>query len=303
MADPASSTTASSAQAVPLTSPSEGWTAIRPSKGWVPVNLGELWRYRELLYFLTWRDVKVRYKQTALGAAWAVIQPFTTMIIFTLFFGRLAKIPSDGIPYPIWSYCGLLPWTYFAFALNQSSNSLVNNQHLIKKVYFPRLVIPLSSTLAGLLDLAIAFCLLVGMMFYFGILPGWQVVFLPLLVLLAMALAIGIGLWLSALNIEYRDVRYTIPFLTQILLFLSPVAYPASLIPESKLILGIEMPLRTLYGLNPMTGVIEGFRWALLNKGQPPQAMFWASVVMTVLLFTAGLFYFRRMERRFADVV
>jgi len=279
------------------------WLEIKPSRGWVPVNLRELWQYRELLYFLTWRDVKVRYKQTALGAAWAIIQPFMTMVVFTIFFGRLAKIPSDGIPYPIWSYCGLLPWTYFAYALTQSSNSLVSSQNLLKKVYFPRLVIPLSSTLAGLLDLAIAFCLLVGMMFYYGIVPGWQVVFLPCLVLLAMALATGIGLWLSALNVEYRDIRYTIPFLTQFWMFLSPVAYPASLVPESKLIWGVDVPFRTLYGLNPMTGVIEGFRWALLGKGNPPGAMFWVSAAVTGMLFAAGLFYFRRMERRFADVV
>jgi len=282
---------------------SSEWLEIKPSRGWVPVNLRELWQYRELLYFLTWRDVKVRYKQTALGAAWAIIQPFMTMVVFTIFFGRLAKIPSDGIPYPIWSYCGLLPWTYFAYALTQSTNSLVSSQNLIKKVYFPRLVIPLSSTLAGLLDLAIAFCLLVGMSLYYGIVPGWQVVFLPLLVLLAMTLATGIGLWLSALNVEYRDIRYTIPFLTQFWMFLSPVAYPASLVPESKLIWGVDVPCRTLYGLNPMTGVIEGFRWALLGKGNPPGAMFWVSAAVTALLFAASLFYFRRMERHFADVV
>lgn len=281
----------------------EKWTELRPSKGWVPVNVRELWEYRELLYFLMWRDVKVRYKQTVLGAAWAVIQPFMTMVVFTIFFGTLAGIKSDGIPYPVWSYCGLLPWTYFAYALNQSSNSLVSSQHLIRKVYFPRLIIPLSSTMAGLVDLAIAFSLLVGMMFYFGIVPGPRIVLLPGLILLALLLAIGIGLWLSALNVEYRDIRHTIPFLTQVWMFLSPVVYPASLVPESRLIGGVEVPLRTLYGLNPLTGVIEGFRWALLGRGPAPGSMFWISVAVTGLIFFCGLLYFRRMERRFADVV
>jgi lipopolysaccharide transport system permease protein len=278
-------------------------TRIRPVTGWSPINVRELWEYRALLKLLAWRDIKVRYKQTVLGTAWAIIQPFMTMVVFTIFFGRLAGISSDGIPYPIWSYCGLLPWTYFAYALSQSSNSLVSSQNLIKKVYFPRLAIPFSSTLSGLLDLAVAFCLLVGMMFYYGIVPAWHVVFLPCLVLLAMLLATGIGLWLSALNVQYRDIRYTIPFLTQFWLFLSPVAYPASLVPENKTLWGVELPLRALYGLNPMTGVIEGWRWALLGNGNPPGAMFWVSVAVTLLLFIAGLFYFRRMESRFADVV
>ncbi len=267
---------------------------IRPSTGWVPLRLAELWEYRELLYFLAWRDIKVRYKQTLLGAAWAIVQPFFTMVVFSIVFGRLAKIPSDGLPYPVFAYCGLLPWQLFAYALAQCGNSLVGNQNLITKVYFPRLVIPLAAVLAGLLDFAIAFLVLLGMMAYYGIAPTSATVTLPVFVLVAVATAIGAGLWLSALNVQYRDVRYTIPFLTQFWLFATPVAYPASLVPE---------PWRVVLGLNPMAGVVEGFRWALLGTAQAPGSLLAVSVAVILVLLVSGLYYFRRMEKTFADVV
>jgi lipopolysaccharide transport system permease protein len=267
---------------------------IRPSKGWVPLRLKELWEYRELLYFLVWRDVKVRYKQTVLGAAWAVIQPFFTMVVFSIFFGHLAKIPSDGLPYPIFAYCALLPWQLFSHAMTESGNSLVANQNLITKVYFPRLVIPLAAVLAGLVDFSIAFLVLLGMMVYYGIVPTMAAVTLPLFILLAVATALAVGLWLSALNVQYRDVRYTIPFLTQFWLFATPIAYPSSLVPEG---------WRVLYGLNPMAGVVESFRWALLGTTNPPGPMLAVSVAVVVALLVGGLYYFRRMEKTFADVV
>jgi len=267
---------------------------IRPSKGWVPLRLKELWEYRELLYFLVWRDIKVRYKQTVLGAAWAIIQPFFTMVVFSIFFGRLAGIPSDGLPYPIFAYCALLPWQLFAHAMTESGNSLVANQNLITKVYFPRLVIPLAAVLAGLVDFAVAFLVLVGMMAYYGIAPTIPAVTLPLFILLAIATALAVGLWLSALNVQYRDVRYTIPFLTQFWLFSTPIAYPSSLVPEG---------WRVLYGLNPMAGVVEGFRWALLGTRNAPGPMLAVSVAVVVALLVGGLYYFRRMEKGFADVV
>lgn len=267
---------------------------ITPPSRWASIGFRELWDYRELLYFLTWRDVKVRYKQTALGAAWAVIQPLFMMLVFSLFFGRLAKMPSDGIPYPVFTFCALLPWQLFAHALSESSNSLVGNQNLITKVYFPRLVVPISAVLGGLVDFAIAFVILLAMMAYYGIVPGWQIVTLPLFILLAVVTALAVGLWLSALNVQYRDVRYTINFLIQFWLFATPVAYPSSLVPEA---------WRPLYGLNPMAGVVEGFRWALLGKAQPPGALLWVSVAVVILLLIGGLYYFRRMEQQFADVV
>lgn len=267
-------------------------TVIEPS-GKMALRPREMWDYRELLFFLTWRDIKVRYKQTALGAAWAVLQPLATMAVFSIFFGRLAKIPSDGFPYPIWAYAGLLPWQLFSYALTESANSLVGSQALITKVYFPRLVIPISAALAGLVDFAIAFCLLLVFFMYYGIVPTWAIVTLPLFLLLAIATALGVGLWLSALNVNYRDVRYTIPFLTQFWLFITPIAYPSSLIPER---------WRALYGLNPMAGVVEGFRWALLGTA-PPGPMLAVSTLVVVCLLVGGLFYFRRMERTFADIV
>jgi len=267
---------------------------IRPSRGWAPLKLRDLWDYRELLYFLIWRNVKVRYKQTALGAAWAIIQPFFTMVIFTIVFGKLAKIPSDGIPYPIFAYCALLPWQLFSHALTESGNSLVANERLITKVYFPRLVIPLSAVLGGLVDFGVAFVILLGMMVYYGIAPTTAVVSLPFFLVLALATALAVGLWLSALNVQYRDVRYTIPFLSQFWLFATPIAYPSSLVPE---------PWRSFFGLNPMAGVVEGFRWALLGTAHAPGLMLVVSVAAVVALLVGGLYYFRRMERIFADVV
>jgi lipopolysaccharide transport system permease protein len=267
---------------------------IRPTKGFLRLNLREIWDYRELLYFLVWRDVKVRYKQTALGAAWAVLQPVMTMVVFSVFFGRLAKVPSDGVPYPVFAFTALLPWQLFAYALAESSNSLVSSQNLITKVYFPRLVVPIASVLAGLVDFAIAFVVLLGMLFYYGIVPTRAVVLLPVLVLFAVVTALSVGIWLSTLNVKFRDVRYTIPFLTQLWMFVTPVAYPSSLIPKQ---------WRAFYGLNPMAGVVEGFRWALLGKAGNPGPLLWVSVAAVILLLVGGLFYFRRTEATFADVV
>jgi lipopolysaccharide transport system permease protein len=267
---------------------------IQPTQGWLKINFREIWEYRELLYFLVWRDIKVRYKQTALGAGWAVLQPVMTMIVFSVFFGRLAKMPSDGIPYPIFAYAALLPWQLFAFALSESANSLVGSQNLIQKVYFPRLVIPIAGVLAGLVDFAIAFVVLLGMMEYYGIHPTAAIFVLPAFIVFAVAAALSVGLWLSALNVEYRDVRYTIPFLTQFWMFATPVAYPSTLIPEK---------WRALYGLNPMAGVVEGFRWALLGKSTSPGPLLWVSVAAVILLLIGGLAYFRRMEKTFADII
>ena len=268
---------------------------IQPSKGWVSLKLHELWEYRELLYFLTWRDIKVRYKQTVLGAAWAILQPFMTMIVFSLFFGGLAQIPSDGVPYPIFSYAALVPWTFFATGLSMSSNSLVGSANLIKKVYFPRLVIPIATVLSGVIDFVLAFLVLIVLMLFYGILPTANVLFLPLFVLLAFVTALGVGLWLSAMNVQFRDVRYTVPFLTQFWMFITPIAYPSSLIENDT--------LRALYAINPMAGVVEGFRWALLGTENAPGPVIIMSSIAAVLLLVSGLFYFRRMEKTFADVV
>ena len=267
---------------------------IEPSHGWGSFKLRELWEYRELLYFLAWRDVKVRYKLTQLGAAWAILQPFMTMVIFTVIFGNFAKIPSDGLSYPIFSFTALLPWNFFASGLTRSSNSVVNEAHLISKVCFPRLIVPLSATISGFVDLAIAFIILVGMMAWFAITPTWGALALPLFLLLALFTALGVGLWLSALNVRYRDVGYTIPFLIQFWLFASPVAYPVSVVPEK---------WRLLYSLNPMAGVIEGFRWALLAKASPDFGVIGVSAIAVLALFWGGLAFFKRMERTFADVV
>jgi len=267
---------------------------IEPSRGWVPIRLRELWEYRELLYFLTWRDIKVRYKQTVLGAAWAIIQPFFTMVVFSLFFGSLANMPSDGIPYPIFSYAALVPWTFFAHGLSQSSNSLVGSANLIRKVYFPRLVVPIASVVSGVVDFVLAFVVLLGMMLYFGIVPTANVIWLPLLLLLSFVTAMGVGLWLSAMNVQFRDVRYAVPFLTQFWLFATPIAYSSSLLPQ---------PWRTLYGLNPMVGVVEGFRWALLGTETAPGPVIIVSALVAVGLMVSGAFYFRRVEKTFADVV
>ncbi len=267
---------------------------LEPSKGFVGVNLRDVWAYRELLYFLIWRDVKVRYKQTALGATWAILQPVMTMVVFSVFFGRLAKMPSDGIPYPVFAFTALLPWQLFAYALSESGNSLVASQSLITKVYFPRLVIPIAAVLAGLVDFAIAFAVLLALMWYYGIVPTAATALLPLFVVLAIATALAVGLWLSSLNVKYRDVRYTIPFLTQFWLFATPVAYPSSLVPGR---------WRALFGLNPMAGVVEGFRWALLGKAQGPGSLLVVSIVAVVALLVGGLVYFRQTEKTFADVV
>jgi lipopolysaccharide transport system permease protein len=269
-------------------------TVIQPPRRWVPIELGALWRYRELLYFLVWRDIKVRYKQTALGAAWAVIQPFFTMVVFSLFFGRLARVPSDGAPYPIFSFAALVPWGFFANGLTQSANSIVANRDLITKVYFPRLAIPTATVLAGLVDFAIAFAVLLLMMAYYGFAPTANVVWILPLLLLALVSALGVGLWLSALTVRYRDVRHALPFLVQAWLFITPIAYPSSLLDE---------PWRTVYGLNPMAGVVEGFRWALLGTDSAPPAMVLTSAVVALAILVSGAFYFRRVEARFADVV
>lgn len=254
----------------------------------------ELWEYRELLYFLTWRDIKVRYKQTVLGAAWAVIQPLFMMLVFSLFFGKLAGVPSDGIPYPVFTFCGLLPWQLFSQSLTQASNSLVGSQNLITKVYFPRLIVPISAVLAGVVDFAIAFVMLLLMMFYFGIVPGWRLLAVPGLLVLTVITALGVGLWLSALNVQYRDVRYTISFLVQFWLFATPVAYPSSIVPEK---------WRVLYGLNPMVGIVDGFRWALLGKPESPGVPLLMSMIVVFVLLAGGLYYFRRLEQQFADIV
>ena len=267
---------------------------IARSKGWVPLKLSELWEYRELLYFLVWRDIKVRYKQTALGATWAIIQPFFTMVVFSLFFGHLAGMKSDGLPYPIFSFAALVPWSFFANGLSQSSNSLVGSSNLITKVYFPRLIIPLASSFSGVVDFLIAFAVLIVMMLYYSLLPTLNVLWLPLFFLLAMVTSLGVGLWLSALNVEYRDVRFIVPFITQFWLFVTPIAYPSSLLPE---------PWHTLYGLNPMVGVVEGFRWALLGTKTAPGPIIAVSSAAAIVILITGAFYFRRMEKTFADIV
>lgn len=267
---------------------------LRPRSGWAAVDLGELWRTRELLFFLVWRDVKVRYKQTVLGIAWAIIQPVMTMLVFTVFFGRLAKVPSDGIPYPLFSFAALVPWTFFAYGLSQGTNSLVGSQNLLKKVYFPRLVIPLASVLSGFVDFVLALAVLFIMMFGYGVTPTWKVLWLPAFALLALAASLAVALWLSAMNVNFRDVRYAVPFLTQIWLLATPIAYSSSLLDE---------PWRTIYGLNPMAGVVEGFRWALLGTETQPGSMVFVSAIATVVFLIGGLFYFRRMETTFADVV
>jgi lipopolysaccharide transport system permease protein len=269
-------------------------TVIVPPAGWSSVGLRELWSYRELLYFLTWRDVKVRYKQTALGASWAIIQPLLTMVVFSLFFGRLAGVPSDGVPYPLFSFAALVPWTFFANGLTQSANSVVASQQLVTKIYFPRLAIPIATVLSGAIDFAIAFAVLVGMMAYYSVPLSARALWILPLLLLAFVASLGVGLWLAALNVQYRDVRYAVPFLTQLWLFATPIAYPSSLLGE---------PWRTLYGINPMVGVVEGFRWALLGTGPTPGRMLFVSCTAALAVLIGGVLYFRRMEQTFADVI
>ncbi len=267
---------------------------IEPSKGLVSLHLKDVWEYRELLYFLTWRDIKVRYKQSLLGVGWSVLQPLLTMIIFTFVFGRFAGVPSEGIPYPLFSFAALLPWQYFASAVGRSGVSIVNSSNLIAKVYFPRLIIPLSAAIAPAVDFAVTLVMLILLMAYYGVLPTMHVVFLPAFFLLTFAAAMAVSVWLSALHVRYRDVGYVIPFLVQIWMFISPVAYPSSLVPEQ---------WRFLYGLNPMAGVIEGFRWALFGQGHPPDIAVGLSVVVTLVVLLGGLFFFQKTEETFADIV
>jgi len=269
-------------------------TIIRPEQAWWDINLKEIWQYRELLYFFVWRDIKVRYKQTVIGAAWAILQPLMTMVVFSLFFGKLAKMPSQGLPYPIFYYSALLPWMYFANALQNATNTIIEHQRVITKVYFPRAILPLAAVLSGLVDFAIAFTILIGMMLFYNIIPTVAIVWLPFLLLLAVLTALGVGLWLSALNAIYRDVRYAVPFFIQFWMFASPVAYPSSLVPEK---------WHWLYGLNPMAGVIEGFRWALTGQGQVSVPLLFVSAFAVMLVLMGGLFYFRRMEGTIADLV
>ncbi len=269
---------------------------IEASRGWVPLNLRELWEYRELLYFLTWRDIKVRYKQSVLGIAWAIIQPFVAMVVFTIFFGKLAKLGPEGVPYPIWNYAAMVPWTYFAFALTQSSNSLVSSSALLKKIYFPRLVVPIAATLSGLVDFAIAMLVLIPMMLVYGYVPTFNTLWLVPLVFLTFVSAFGIGLWFSALNVQFRDVKHGVPFLVRIWFFTTPIVYSVA----DKI---TDPTWMAIYSLNPMVGVAEGFRWALLGLDTKPGPMILVSAVVSSVIFVGGLFYFRRMEKTFADVV
>jgi lipopolysaccharide transport system permease protein len=271
-----------------------GTLIITPSKGWHSINLREVWIYRELLATLAWRDVSVRYKQSFVGIGWAIIQPIMTMIVFTIIFGKFAKLPSDGIPYPIFTYCALLPWNYFARSLGDSSDSLVGSSHLITKVYFPRLILPLSRVFAGLVDFSIGFVILIGLMFWYGISPTLGLLLLPLFLLIAMIAALGGGLWLTALNVKYRDVKFVVPFVIQFLMYASPVAYSTSIIPER---------WQWVYSLNPMVGVIEGFRWALLGRAVPNFSMLFVPLVIIFIILVSGLYYFKSMEKTFADIV
>lgn len=267
---------------------------IKPSTGWLGLNLPEIWDRRELLYFLTWREVKVRYKQTLLGAAWALLQPLFTMVIFSLFFGRLAKLPSDGIPYPVFAFTALVPWIFFSNGLTQSANSLINNSQLITKIYFPRLLVPTAAVLGGVIDFLLAFGLLILMILWYGVGIHASIVWIPLFVLLAFVSSLGAGLWLSALNVEYRDIRHTVPFLVQMWMFATPIAYPSSLLHE---------PWHTLYALNPMVGVVEGFRWAILGTKTRPDSILLVSSAIAILALITGALFFRRTEKRFADLI
>jgi lipopolysaccharide transport system permease protein len=267
---------------------------LKPSKGWLSIDFNELWRYRELIYFLTWRDIKVRYKQAVLGIAWALLQPVLTVLIFTVVFGVLLQTPSQGLPYPLFAISALLPWQLFANALQRSSISLVGNANLITKIYFPRLAIPLSSVMAALVDFGVSFFVLIGMMVYYRYLPGWNLLWLPVIILFALLTALAVGLWLSAINVQYRDVQHMVPFIVQVWMYASPIVYPIEIIPA-----GIW---RTLYGLNPMVGVIQSYRWALLGGDQPDATML-ISIVVVIVLLVSGVYYFRRMEKTFADIV
>ena len=270
-------------------------TVIEPARGWVPLKIRELWEYREVLYYLIWRDIKVKYRQTLIGAAWAIVQPLMTMVVFSVFLGKLAKVPSDGAPYPLFAFAALVPWSFFANGLTQSASSLVASGNLITKVYFPRLLVPMARVLAGLPDIGLSFLVLLGLVAMYGRLQ-WTLalLWLPLMAILALLTAFGIGLWLSALNVQYRDIQHAVPFLVQIWLFATPIAYPSSLLAE---------PWRTIYGLNPMVGVVEGFRWGLLGTGRPPGIPLVVSTAAALVLVVSGAFFFRRVERTFADVI
>jgi homopolymeric O-antigen transport system permease protein len=285
---------AAAASSIDLQPESLATRRIAPSQGWVTLGLGELWRYRELIYFLVWRDIKVRYKQTILGGAWAIIQPLFTMLIFSIFFGRLAKVPSESVPYPIFSFAALVPWTFFANGVSLSSTSLVSDSNLVKKVYFPRLALPISKVLAGILDFFLAFLMLLLLMLYYHIRPTVNVIWLPFFLLLALSTALGVSMWFSAMHVQFRDVQYAIPFLVQAWLFATPIAYPSTLLPQ---------PWRTLYGINPMVGVVEGFRWALLGTKIAPGPMVIVSSLASLILLVGGACYFRRLEKTFADVI
>ena len=269
-------------------------TVIEPSHGWLALNLKDLWDYRELVYFLIWRDVKIKYKQTVIGVGWAILQPLVTMIVFTLVFKKVADVPSDNIPYPIFAYTALLPWNLFSGGLNRSTVSLVAQSNLISKVYFPRLIIPLSATVAGIIDFAIAFIILLAMMFWYGIMPKLAILSLPFFITVALLAAVSVGIWLAALNVRYRDVGHAVPFLIQIWMFASPVAYPVSVVPEK---------WRLLYSLNPLAGVIEGFRWAMLGKESPDFVVIGISTLAMIALLFSGIVYFRQTERTFADLI
>ncbi len=268
---------------------------IKPSTGLAALNLKDLWTYRELVFFMVWRDVKVKYKQTMLGMAWAVIQPIMTMLVFTFLFGKVAKLPTDGIPYPVFAFTALLPWGLFVTALNQGSRSLVAHHNMVSKIYFPRLILPMASVFAGLVDFLIAFVILIALMFYYQVTPAWNIIWtLPLFLLLAIITAMGVALWLSAINVRYRDVNQALPFLTQFWLFITPVAYSSSVVSEK---------WQIAYSLNPMAGVVNGFRWALLGSGNGPDLTFWVSASISILILISGLFYFRSMEKTFADTI
>jgi lipopolysaccharide transport system permease protein len=273
--------------------PEEPLLSIRPGRKWAPRDFLSLWSDRELLYFLTWRDIRVRYRQTLLGALWAITQPLFTMIIFTLFFSKLAKIPSDGVPYPLFAYAGLLPWIFFSNAVNHSSNSLVGNAHLITKIYFPRVLIPTASVAAGLVDFSVAFAMLALLMVYFGVAPTWNLLLLPLLVVMTAALALGVGMWMSALNVKYRDIRFALPFALQLLMFMTPIIYPSSLVPA---------PWRHVLSINPLAGIIEAYRSSLYGRPFNWQTLLQATAV-TLLLLVVSSFYFHKTERTFADLV
>jgi lipopolysaccharide transport system permease protein len=267
---------------------------ITPPRGWSTLDLGDLWAHRDLVYFLAWRDVKVRYAQASIGVAWAVVQPLLMMVVFSIFLGKLAKVPSDGIPYPVFAFSGLLPWTYFSNATTSATESLVSSSNMVSKVYFPRLAVPLGALLSWLPDLLIAPVVLVVMMLGFGLAPAWTTVLLPVFALYALLAAASVSVWMSALNVAYRDVRYAVPFILQLWLFATPVVYPASLVPQR---------YRALLGLNPMAGVVEGFRWGLLGRGDPPWSLMAVSAAVAVALLVGGLYYFRRVEHGFADVI